>query len=103
MSTSASDGGRIRCRTPNASGATSVPAWKFELLRELLLDVVPADAAGVPFRDLTDAVAARLDEDERGRLGSLKWHLVTVKLELEVRGELERVPGTSPQRVRRPT
>jgi hypothetical protein len=103
MSESGADGGRIRCRTPNAEGGTNVPAWKFELLRELLLDLVPAEAAGVAFAELPDVVDARLDADDRARLGSLKWHLVTVKLELEVRGELERVPGASPQRVRRPS
>jgi hypothetical protein len=29
-------------------------------------------------------------------LGSLGWHITTVRLEMEVRGEIERVPGKRP-------
>ena len=42
-------------------------------------------------------VADRLSEDVRQRLGSVAWHTTTVKLNMEVDGELERVAGAKPQ------
>lgn len=42
-------------------------------------------------KDLRDAVGAELSPDQLERLGKLGWHVVTVKLELEVRGEIARL------------
>jgi hypothetical protein len=56
----------------------------------------------VPFMsDLPGLVAAALTPEEREQLGSVGWYTATVKLELEVRGEIRRVPGASPQRLLR--
>jgi hypothetical protein len=32
--------------------------------------------------------------------GSISWYATMVKLDLEARGEIERIPGSSPQRIR---
>jgi hypothetical protein len=32
--------------------------------------------------------------------GSISWYYTTVKLDLEARGLIERIPGTSPQKIR---
>ncbi len=47
----------------------------------------------------------RLAEDVRQRIGhsfqgSISWYVVSVKLDLEARGVLKRVPGTTPQQIR---
>jgi len=47
-------------------------------------------------------VEERLAADERANLGSTGWYTTTVKLDLEAKGEIERVPGSTPQRLRRP-
>ncbi|MEO0939267.1 MAG: hypothetical protein AAFY38_14040 [Pseudomonadota bacterium] len=92
---------KVACRTPaeGRDGATNIPAWKFDLIRGHILDLL----AGGPmvYNDVRDAVGARLSEDEAERLGKLGWHVITVKLELEVRGEIARVPGKGPQKIRR--
>lgn len=44
--------------------------------------------------------AGTLDE-ERRRLGSASRYTTSVKLGLEVRGVIERIPGAKPQRLRR--
>jgi len=90
------------CRTPaeGRDGVTNIPTWKFDLLRRHILDVVgEAGAEGYAFADLSGAIAPRLSEDEASRLGKLGWHVTTVKLELEVAGELARMPKVAPQRL----
>jgi hypothetical protein len=49
---------------------------------------------------LKDAVGARLDADTLEKLGKLGWHVVTVKLEMEVRGEIARRDVKGPQQIR---
>ena len=85
------------CRTPNASGTTSIPTWKFDALRTAILDAVGSE--GIMFKDLKPAVETWLDADTLSRLGSLGWHLTTVKLEMEVAGDIARVEGSKPQRL----
>jgi len=38
-----------------------------------------------------------LDQRIREKLGSVAWHTITVKLNMEVEGELRRVDGLKPQ------
>lgn len=89
------DTDKTLCRTPNASGTTRIPTWKFEAVRKAILDAVGAD--GIAFKDLEPAVAQRLPQDVARDLGSLGWHMTTVKLEMECAGDIHRVEGRSPQ------
>ncbi|MGR3542186.1 MAG: DUF6958 family protein [Hasllibacter sp.] len=90
--------GRTRCRTPaGGPGGTAIPSWKFDALRTAIRDVLAGGS--MKQAEMGPPVAARLDADALGRLGSLGWHLTTVRLEMEVRGEIERLPG-SPVRLR---
>jgi uncharacterized protein DUF6958 len=72
----------------------------YEAVRRAILKSVPAGGYGIGFRDLPRAVersAPRGLFDER----SASWYTTTVKLDLEARGLIERVPGSKPQRLRR--
>jgi hypothetical protein len=93
---------KMVCRTP-APGrqATTIARWKYDAVRRAILDVLPGSGEGVPFRRLPELVAGQLSPAERSRLGSVSWYTTTVKLELEVQGEIERVPGSKPQRLLR--
>ncbi|GAB5449458.1 DUF6958 family protein [Gymnodinialimonas sp.] len=93
---------RIACRTPaeGRDGVTNIPVWKFDLLRGAILKVVgAAGPSGMLNKDLRDAVGAELSAEDLERLGKLGWHVVTVKLELEVRGEIARMDGKGPMRI----
>lgn len=92
---------RVACRTPSPGkpGVTNIPKWKFDAIRGAVLDVL--DDGDTAWRDLTDRVRDRLDAGKLARMGKLGWHVVTVKLELEVSGEIERVERVSPQLLRR--
>jgi hypothetical protein len=93
---------RTPCRTPNAEGVTNIPTWKFDTARAAILAAIDAAGPdGLAFKDLCPEVAARLDEETKTRFGSISWHTVCVKLEMEVSGQIIRVAGKSPQRLKR--
>lgn len=94
------DDARVVCRTPTPgkTGVTRLPKWKFDCVRAAIIDSLRgAGPEGFAFSELSDAVRARLSEDQLARLGSVGWHTVSVKLEMEVRGELRRLPGKGRQ------
>ena len=93
---------KVLCSTPTpGKHGTRIPKWKYELVRAAILDIVPDDETGIEFKGLPALIEERLSEDDLQRLGSLGWYTTTVKLDLEVRGEIERIPGVKPQRLRR--
>lgn len=93
---------RVACRTPaeGKGGVSNIPKWKFDRLSDAILKIVGmAGSDGMLNKDLRDAVGAELSGDELERLGKLGWHVVTVKLELEVRGEIRRLDVKGPMRI----
>jgi hypothetical protein len=88
------------CRTPTPGRKpTNIPTWKFEKLRKAILRHTPKVPPGVAFVELFDRVAEEFSEEETAEIGSISWHVTTVKLEMEVRGELQRVAQSTPQRL----
>ncbi len=90
------------CRTPTKGrdGVTNIPVWKYEAVRTAILDAIKsAGADGIAFKDLPDAVRSRLSTDKLANLGSVGWHTTSVKLEMEVAGELKRLDAKGPQRL----
>jgi hypothetical protein len=69
---------------------------KYELIRKTILDTLHAKE-GITFTELTDAVKGKLEGDFDG---SIPWYVTTVKLDLEARKVIERVPRTKPQQLR---
>lgn len=67
-------------------------------------DLVDSQYSGAKadLRPIYDSLIRELlPSDALENLGSVSWYTTTVKLDLEARGELERVPGSRPQRLRR--
>jgi hypothetical protein len=96
------DEARVLCKTPTPDKkGTRILKWKYDLVRSAILAVVPRDEIGIPFKDLSRLVKGIINKEDLERLGSLGWYTTTVKLDLEVRGEIERIPGVKPQRLRR--
>lgn len=95
------DEAKIVCETPTpGKQGTRIDLWKYQVVRDAILKVVARYPDGVTFKDLPEEVREILDPKDRERLGSVVWYTTTVKLDLEVRGEIERVPGAKPQRIR---
>ncbi|MGD2253575.1 MAG: hypothetical protein PVF70_11735 [Anaerolineales bacterium] len=93
---------RVLCRTPTpGKQGVRIAKWKYNRVRQAILGVLPEAGDGIEFRRLPELVKASLSEEESEELGSISWYTTTVKLELEVRSEIERVPASKPQRLRR--
>jgi len=74
----------------------------YEVTRAAILDAVPTRGEGLAFRALVGEVARRTPPETWVR-ASVGWYTTVVKLDLEARGELRRVPTSGPQRLlRRP-
>jgi hypothetical protein len=83
---------------PNKSG-TRIHRWKYEVVREAILEALPATKPGLLFKELSPSVRKTLGPESVEKLGSVTWYAVTVKLDLEARGEISRVPDARPQRL----
>ena len=92
---------RVVCETPTpGKKPTRIHKWKYDLLRHIILEIVTESADGVEFRNLSGLIEGRLSAEQRYNLGSVSWYTVSVKLDMEVKGEIERVPRAKPQKLR---
>lgn len=81
---------------PAGKQGVNIDREKYEQMRDEILAALKAEPEQT-FSGLNEVVGARLD----GRFdGSIGWYYTTVKLDLEARGIIERVPKSSPQRLR---
>ena len=95
------DDAKTECRTPveGRNGVPRIPTWKYEAVRKAVLSTVGvAGDDGILFSDLVDVVRDKMPSPYLEKLGSLGWHATTVKLNMEVAGELKRGAANGPQR-----
>lgn len=85
----------------DGSGGTRIKKSTYELFRRLLLEAIPADDDGIAYRELPRLIEPRVPRELLKTRGSCSWYVTSVKLDLEARGEIERLPGVRPQRLRR--
>ncbi len=91
----------LNANYPRGKGGTRVSVERYEIIRKAILKAVPKTRTGLAFKDLSAAVEKHMTKAERGRIGSVTWYATTVKLDLEARGLIERIPDAKPQRLRR--
>ena len=92
---------RVLTKHPEGKQGVRIERAKYDQMKRAILRVVGRGRGGVVFKDLPATVAEHLTHGVFGD-ASVTWYCVTVKLDLEARGLLERVQGARPQRVRRP-
>ncbi|MDX1416651.1 MAG: hypothetical protein R3293_20795 [Candidatus Promineifilaceae bacterium] len=88
---------KILTRHPENKQGVNIDKNKYDAIRKAILDALNVHQE-IRFKDLADAVDQEL---EGNFVGSIPWYVTTVKLDLEARGIIERVPKSSPQRLRR--
>jgi len=82
---------------PQGKKGVNISLEKYDQVRAVLLRLIQKHKE-ITFDQLTDLAEAELIEQQFD--GRPLWYIVTVKLDLEARGEIERVPRVSPQRLR---
>ena len=87
---------RIRTLHPDGKTGVNIEVSKYERIKQAILDSIQQRGV-ISFKELPAAVEENLKEPFDGSIG---WYTVSVKLDLEARGVIERIPGRSPQQIR---
>jgi hypothetical protein len=87
---------RILTLHPGGKQGVNIERAKYDAVKQAILEAI-GQACTLEFGALPSAVEADLAEPFDGSIG---WYTTTVKLDLEARGLIERVPGRSPQALR---
>lgn len=78
---------------PEGKQGVNIDRARYDQIRSAIRAVL-SERGEISFSTLADEVSVRL----AGQFdGSIPWYTVTVKLDLEARGIIRRVPGTRPQ------
>jgi hypothetical protein len=86
----------IRTLHPEKKQGVNISREKYELIRKAILSTLRAQKE-MTFMDLSRAV----EQEVNGNFeGSVTWYVTTVKLDLEARGQIKRVPKSRPQLVK---
>ena len=73
----------------------NISRTKYEMVRQAILDAIRSQGT-ITFQGLVSLV----DYNLRNRFeGSIPWYVTTVKLDLEARGLIERIPGPGEQKL----
>jgi hypothetical protein len=86
----------IRTLHPDKKQGVNISREKYEMIRKAILCVMQ-EQKEITFSNLSRAV----EKEVNGTFeGSVTWYVTTVKLDLEARGQIKRVPNSRPQLVR---
>ncbi len=83
------------------SAGFSVTPEKYEPIRKAILRSLPRSQTGLTFKELVASVNCRVSKGLFPKPGSVSWYTKVVQLDLEAAGLVERIPGQTPQRIRR--
>jgi hypothetical protein len=81
---------------PQNKQGVQISKRKYDFMRKVIVETLQSRDK-LTHMALTQAIEQRLD----GRFdGSVPWYVTTIKLDLEARGLIQRVPGTAPTQLR---
>ena len=87
---------RIQLKHPQGKKPISMSKDKYDLLKPVVLKHLRAKGKAT-FTEISAAIAKDFRTNGTKFKGSLPWHLEWVKLDLEARKIIKRVPNTTPQ------
>ena len=86
----------IRTLHPEKKQGVKISKEKYEIIRKAILCVLQTEKE-ITFMNLSRAVEKEVNGNFEG---SVTWYVTTVKLDLEARGQVKRVPNSRPQLVK---
>jgi hypothetical protein len=81
---------------PDKKQGVNISRDKYEIIRDAILSALQKQNE-ISFMNLSRAVEKQVNGNFKG---SVTWYVTTVKLDLEARGVIKRVPNSRPQVVR---
>jgi len=86
----------VKTLHPDKKQGVNISREKYEIIRKLILSTLRTQKE-ITFMNLSRAV----EKEVNGNFdGSVMWYVTTVKLDLEARGQVKRVPNSRPQLVK---
>jgi hypothetical protein len=87
---------RILTLHPGGKKGVNIDKDKYDKMKLAILKILH-DEGSVTLEELRTKLTKRL----KGKFqGGITWYMMTVKLDLEARGVIERIPESKPQRLR---
>lgn len=87
---------KIMTLHPQGKKGVNISYAKYEQIKKFILDTIQTEKE-ITFEALTDLAVSKLTDKFDGKV---IWYVVTVKLDLEARKLIERIPKTSPHKLR---
>lgn len=81
---------------PEGKKGVNISKQKYDFIRNYILATL-SEKKEISFEALTDLAVRELSGQFDGKIS---WYIITVKLDLEARHQIERVPNTNPQKLR---
>jgi hypothetical protein len=81
---------------PQGKSGVNISKAKYDTMSRAIQDSLRTRRS-MTFKEVTEEVGRML---EGSFDGSISWYVTTVKLDLEARGIIERIPNSTPQRLR---
>jgi len=87
---------KIMTLHPQGKKGVNVLKRRYDTIKDFIVETVQ-EYTEISFEQLTDLAVNKLTKTFDGKV---LWYLVTVKLDLEARNIIERIPKTSPHKLR---
>lgn len=90
---------KIMTLHPQGKAGVNILKRRYELIKDFIVNTI-IEHKTITFESLSDKAVEELTSSFDGKV---LWYIVTVKLDLEARGIIERIPKTSPHQLRMKT
>lgn len=87
---------RIMTLHPKGKKGVNILQSKYDLIKDFIIGKIE-EHEEISYEEISDLAVSELSETFDGKV---VWYIVSVKLDLEARGIIERIPKTSPHRLR---
>lgn len=81
---------------PQGKKGVNILKTKYNTIKDFILNTIKEHKV-ITYEKVSDLAIAKLSETFEGKV---VWYVVTIKLDLEARGLIERIPKTSPHQLR---
>ncbi len=89
---------KIMTLHPEGKAGVNILKRRYDQVKEAILMILDENGGELTFKEMSEIAQDVLKGNFDGKI---LWYVVTVKLDLEARGIIKRVPKTSPHRIRR--